>query len=69
MPARTQTKTGAQKSGRKVSGQDALIGLNLVRTEKNKLVQNIKKGLPISAFEKIPLEEYVYIPAEDKLVF
>ncbi len=56
MPARTQTKTGPQKSGRKVSGQDALIGLNLVRTEKNELIQNIKKGLPISAFEKIQKE-------------
>jgi putative toxin-antitoxin system antitoxin component (TIGR02293 family) len=56
MPDRTQTKTGSQKSGRKVSGQDALIGLNLVRTEKNELIQNIKKGLPISAFEKIQKE-------------
>ena len=56
MAARTHTKTGSQKSGRKVSGEDALIGLNLIRTEKNELIQNIKKGLPISAFEKIQKE-------------
>jgi putative toxin-antitoxin system antitoxin component (TIGR02293 family) len=51
MPARTQTKTG-----RKVSGKGALIGLNLIKTEKNVLIKNIKKGLPISAFEKIQKE-------------
>jgi len=51
MPARTQTKTG-----RKVSGAEALIGLNLIKTEKNVLIKNIKKGLPISAFEKIQRE-------------
>jgi putative toxin-antitoxin system antitoxin component (TIGR02293 family) len=56
MVAKTQIKPGSQKSGRKVSGGDALIGLNLIRTEKNKLIQNIKKGLPISAFEKIRKE-------------
>jgi uncharacterized protein (DUF2384 family) len=59
--SKTQTKkgqkssfiTGSQKSGRKISGKDTLIGLNLIKTEKNELIQNIKKGLPISAFEKI----------------
>ena len=51
MPARSQTKPG-----RKVSGADALIGLNLIITEKNVLIKNIKKGLPISAFEKIQKE-------------
>jgi putative toxin-antitoxin system antitoxin component (TIGR02293 family) len=51
MPARSQTKPG-----RKVSGADALIGLNLIKTEKNVLIKNIKKGLPISAFEKIQKE-------------
>ena len=56
MPDRTQTKTGSQKTGRKVSGEDALIGLNLIRTDKTKLIRNIKKGLPISAFEKIQKE-------------
>ena len=56
MPARTQPKTGSQKSGGKISVQDALIGLNLIKTEKNVLIKNIKKGLPISAFEKIQKE-------------
>jgi putative toxin-antitoxin system antitoxin component (TIGR02293 family) len=51
MPTRAQTKIGSQKSG-----QDALIGLNLIKTEKNVLIKNIKKGLPISAFEKIQKE-------------
>ena len=51
MPARTQTKPG-----RKVSGPDALIGLNFIKTEKSVLIKNIKKGLPISAFEKIQKE-------------
>ena len=51
MPVRTQTKPG-----RKVSGADALIGLNLIKTEINVLIKNIKKGLPISAFEKIQKE-------------
>ena len=51
MPARTQTKPG-----RKASGADALIGLNLIKTEKSVLIKNIKKGLPISAFEKIRKE-------------
>jgi putative toxin-antitoxin system antitoxin component (TIGR02293 family) len=51
MPTRAQTKIGSQKSG-----QDALIGLNLIKTENNVLIKNIKKGLPISAFEKIQKE-------------
>jgi putative toxin-antitoxin system antitoxin component (TIGR02293 family) len=51
MPARTQAKPG-----RKVSGADALIGLNLIKTEKDVLIKKIKKGLPISAFEKIQKE-------------
>jgi putative toxin-antitoxin system antitoxin component (TIGR02293 family) len=64
MVARTQTKksqkasftTGSKKAHRKISGKDTLIGLNLIKTEKNVLIQNIKKGLPISAFEKIQKE-------------
>jgi putative toxin-antitoxin system antitoxin component (TIGR02293 family) len=51
MSVRTQSKRG-----RKVSGAEALIGLNLIKTEKNVLIKNIKKGLPISAFEKIQKE-------------
>ena len=51
MSARTQTKPG-----RKTTGADALIGLNLIKTEKNVLIKKIKKGLPISAFEKIQKE-------------
>jgi len=51
-----KTKTGFKKAGRKVSGKDALIGMNFIYTEKNELIQNIKKGLPISAFEKIQKE-------------
>jgi len=59
MVARTQTKksqkasftTGLKKAHRKISGKDTLIGLSLIKTEKNVLIQNIKKGLPISAFE------------------
>jgi putative toxin-antitoxin system antitoxin component (TIGR02293 family) len=54
--AKTQAKTGAKKARRKISDEDALIGLNLISTEKNELIQNIKKGLPISAFEKIQKE-------------
>jgi putative toxin-antitoxin system antitoxin component (TIGR02293 family) len=56
MTAITQEKTGAPNTGRKVSDKDTLIGLNLISTEKNKLIQNIKRGLPISAFEKIQRE-------------
>jgi hypothetical protein len=55
MVARAQTKK-SQKSAREVTGKDAVIGMNLIRTEKNVLIQNIKKGLPISAFEKIQKE-------------
>ena len=54
--AKTQAKTGSKKARRKISDEDALIGLNLISTEKNELIQNIKKGLPISAFEKIQKE-------------
>ncbi len=54
--AKTQAKTGSKKNRRKISDEDALIGLNLFSTEKNELIQNIKKGLPISAFEKIQKE-------------
>ena len=54
--AKTQAKIGAKKAGRRISDEDALIGLNLISTEKNELIQNIKKGLPISAFEKIQKE-------------
>jgi putative toxin-antitoxin system antitoxin component (TIGR02293 family) len=56
MTARAQSKTGSAKSNRKLSGEGALIGLNLINTEKNVLIKNIKKGLPISAFEKIQKE-------------
>ena len=56
MTATTQAKAGGPNTGRKVSDKDTLIGLNLISTEKNKLIQNIKKGLPISAFEKIQRE-------------
>ena len=56
MAAKSQVKTGAKTAGRKVSDEGALIGLNLISTEKNVLIQNIKKGLPISAFEKIQME-------------
>jgi len=56
MTAITQEKTDAPNTGRKISDKDALIGLNLISTEKNKLIQNIKRGLPISAFEKIQRE-------------
>ena len=54
--AQTQAKNGAKKAARKISDENALIGLNLITTEKNELIQNIKKGLPISAFEKIQKE-------------
>ena len=54
--AKTQAKNGAKKAGRRISDEDALIGLNLISTEKNELIRNIKKGLPISAFEKIQKE-------------
>jgi putative toxin-antitoxin system antitoxin component (TIGR02293 family) len=53
--ARAQTKR-AQRSGQELSGKDAVIGMNLIRTDKNILIQSIKKGLPISAFEKIQKE-------------
>jgi putative toxin-antitoxin system antitoxin component (TIGR02293 family) len=53
--ARAQTKR-TQRSGQKLSGKDAVIGMNLIRTDKNILIQSIKKGLPISAFEKIQKE-------------
>ena len=53
MAAKTQAKTGGKRAGRKISDKDALIGLNLISTEKNELIRKIKKGLPISAFEKI----------------
>lgn len=58
MVAKTQTKRGLQKVVRKFSvpDKDALIGMNLISSEKNELIQNIKKGLPISAFEKIQKE-------------
>lgn len=56
MATKTQAKTAAKSAGRKVSDKGALIGLNLISTEKNVLIQNIKKGLPISAFEKIQRE-------------
>jgi putative toxin-antitoxin system antitoxin component (TIGR02293 family) len=56
MVAKTQIKTESKKAGRKVFDKDGLIGMNLISTEKNKLIQNIKKGLPISAFEKIQKE-------------
>jgi putative toxin-antitoxin system antitoxin component (TIGR02293 family) len=52
MAARTQTRK-SQKSVQEAAGQDAVIGMNLIGTEKNVLIKNIKKGLPISAFEKI----------------
>jgi len=56
MPTKSQVKTGAKTAGRKVSDEGALIGLNLISTEKNELIQKIKKGLPVSAFEKIQKE-------------
>jgi putative toxin-antitoxin system antitoxin component (TIGR02293 family) len=56
MTAKLQAKTVSPKAGRRVSEKDALIGMNLISTEKNELIQNIKKGLPISAFEKIQKE-------------
>jgi putative toxin-antitoxin system antitoxin component (TIGR02293 family) len=48
--------TGSKKSGRKAPGKDTVIGLSFIGTEKNILIQNIKKGLPISVFEKIQKE-------------
>jgi putative toxin-antitoxin system antitoxin component (TIGR02293 family) len=56
MAARTQIKDESKKAGLKVSDKDSLIGMNLISTERTKLIQNIKKGLPISAFEKIQKE-------------
>ena len=56
MAAKTQAKNGTKRENKKVSDKGALIGLNLISTEKNVLIQNIKKGLPISAFEKIQRE-------------
>ena len=53
--ARAQAKR-VQRSGQELSGKDAVIGMNLIRTDKNVLIQSIKKGLPISAFEKIQKE-------------
>ena len=55
MVARTQTKK-SQKSEQWVSAEDAVIGINLIRSEKTVLIKNIKKGLPTSAFEKIQKE-------------
>ena len=56
MVAKTQAITGAKRTDRNISDKDALIGLNLISTEKNELIRKIKKGLPISAFEKIQRE-------------
>jgi putative toxin-antitoxin system antitoxin component (TIGR02293 family) len=56
MTTKTQARAGTKRTGRKASGKDALIGMNLITTEKNELIQNIKNGLPISAFEKIQKE-------------
>jgi len=55
MAARTPKKK-SQKAAGEVSGKDAVIGMNLIRTEKKVLIQSIKKGLPVSAFEKIQKE-------------
>ena len=55
MTARAQTKK-RQAAARHVPAKDTVIGLNLIRTEKNVLIKSIKKGLPISAFEKIQKE-------------
>ena len=55
MVTRAQTKK-SQPPAKGVSAKDTVIGLNLIRTEKNILIKNIKKGLPISAFEKIKKE-------------
>ncbi len=55
MVASAQIKK-SQKAARKATTKDAVIGMNLIRTEKNVLIQNIKKGLPVSAFEKIQKE-------------
>jgi hypothetical protein len=46
MAAKTQTKSGSQKVVREfsVSDKDALIGMNLINTEKNELIRNIKKA-------------------------
>ena len=52
MVARTHIKKD-HKSSRDVSGKESVIGLNLIRTEKEVLIRNIKKGLPVSTFEKI----------------
>ncbi len=56
MTAKTQAKTGFKRAGHKVSDKDAVIGLNLISTDKNELIKIIKKGLPISTFEKIQKE-------------
>ena len=53
--ARTQAKK-IKKSGQALSGKDAVIGMNIIGTEKSVLIKNIKKGLPISAFKKIQKE-------------
>ena len=52
MVARTQAKK-RQKSARALSGKDTVIGMNLNKTEKTLLIKTIKKGLPVSSFEKI----------------
>ena len=54
--------TGSKKSGHKAAGKDTVIGLSLIGTDKNVLIQNIKKGLPISAFEK--LQKQLDVPAD-----
>ena len=61
MPAGKQTKK-SQKAARQDSDKNTVIGINLIRTEKNVLIKNIKRGLPVSSFEKIKKE--LDVPAD-----
>ncbi len=53
--ARSQTQKN-QTAVRKFPANYAVIGLNSIKTEKNTLIRSIKKGLPVSAFEKVQKE-------------
>ena len=53
--ARSQTQKN-QTAARKFPANYAVIGLNSIKTEKNTLIRSIKKGLPVSAFEKVQKE-------------
>ena len=52
MTARTPSNR-TQETGSAQSTEKPVIGMNLLQTDKKVLIQNIKRGLPVSSFEKI----------------